>query len=126
VFGSSSHTHQATTVGDPKTTFFTLVPSIVWVVDSMLGLKLLIAVITADSLNAVLKLPFRGDRPFWVFSDLRQFDMTCETGLSIIHWRSLLERWAQHIDRACFFFFFFCFFHQIRHALYFIHFLTCV
>eukprot|EP00300_Choanocystis_sp_HF-7_P042450 c91_g1_i1.p1 GENE.c91_g1_i1~~c91_g1_i1.p1 ORF type:complete len:365 (-),score=62.65 c91_g1_i1:248-1342(-) len=68
-----------THVGHPVSCFM-LAPSLIWVLDGTLGLQVMASVIWADSLNALLKLPLRGDRPYWMDDQLRQFSMTCESG----------------------------------------------
>lgn len=43
----------------------------------------LLITLTADWLNASVKLPLQGDRPFWCATDVRQFRMTCESSFGM-------------------------------------------
>lgn len=43
----------------------------------------LLVLLTADWLNAALKLPLQGDRPFWCSPEVRQFPMTCESSFGM-------------------------------------------
>ena len=88
-----------TFLGDPKQSMLALFPLVFWS-HPRLGIRLLTALVAADLVNAILKWPARGDRPYdcrlylfiaqryvcivlrsyWFDPRVREFWMTCETG----------------------------------------------
>jgi membrane-associated phospholipid phosphatase len=93
-----------TLLGDPKLLFLYLVPLVYWCAPRhcrrSLGVELLLSLMLSDVLNALLKWPARGDRPYWMDVDylssssaggdddddaitrrvVREFSVTCESG----------------------------------------------
>jgi membrane-associated phospholipid phosphatase len=89
-----------TLLGDPKLLFLYLVPLVYWCAPRhcrrSLGVELLLSLMLSDVLNALLKWPARGDRPYWMDDDysssgsgvdsdanirrVREFSVTCESG----------------------------------------------
>jgi membrane-associated phospholipid phosphatase len=63
--------------------FFLLVlPLLYWSVDSALGLRVALILVTSNVLNNVCKLAFTGPRPYWVSTDIHAW-WSSETGFGI-------------------------------------------
>lgn len=76
-----------TLLGDPKLVFLYLAPLIYWCAPSdlrrSLGIELLLGLMMSDVLNALLKWPFQGDRPYWFDERVKEFSVTCESGFGM-------------------------------------------
>jgi len=76
-----------TLLGDPKVVFLYLAPLVYWCAPRhcrrSLGMEMLLGLVMADILNALLKWPARGDRPYWFSEQVREFSVTCESGFGM-------------------------------------------
>lgn len=71
-----------TLAGDPKYIFLYLPALVLVTLGAKAAIRIAIATLAADFLNAVAKwimIPL-GDRPYWYDPRVREFHMTCETG----------------------------------------------
>ena len=72
---------KGTKLGKTADLLFKFVTFFLWSVDEKMGIDLISVLLVADATNALLKIPLRGERPFWNHPELRQFEVTCETSL---------------------------------------------
>jgi membrane-associated phospholipid phosphatase len=86
-----------TLLGDPKNIFLWLAPLVYWLChrDRLLALNIIVGLVSTDWLNALLKWPLRGDRPYWHDDRVKEFTVTCESGYGMPsghgEWTSLLD-----------------------------------
>ena len=78
----------ATFFGDPKNILHIVIPVICCIIpvseeSTIFTMMIVIVQSTSDSLNAYLKWPLAGDRPYWLSELVIQFPMTCETGFGM-------------------------------------------
>jgi len=73
-----------TLLGDPKLVFLYIAPLVYWCAPQQirrsLGIELLLGLLLSDVLNALLKWPMAGDRPYWFDERVKEFSVTCESG----------------------------------------------
>lgn len=76
-----------TLLGDPKLVFLYLAPLVYWLMPAAsrraLGIEVLLGLLLSDWLNALLKWPLRGDRPYWHSSAVKEHWVTCESGFGM-------------------------------------------
>jgi hypothetical protein len=72
-----------TQFGDPTIFFMFIFPILYICINTRIAFRLLCCILIADLLNACLKWPARGDRPYWMHKDVREFWLTCESGFGM-------------------------------------------
>jgi membrane-associated phospholipid phosphatase len=65
--------------------FLLFLPAVYWCIDSALGLRLAVVVLSANSLSATLKLAFHLPRPYWIDSRVKALSTELTYGLPSGH-----------------------------------------
>jgi hypothetical protein len=65
-----------TLIGDPANLLLYIVPCVLWGVHRRTAYEAFVALVSADFINASLKWPLAGDRPYWYSTKVREFWMT--------------------------------------------------
>ena len=98
----------ASEIGNPSSVLATLVPML-FALRPRLAPTVMVAYISADILNGMLKFPLMGDRPYWLSEEVRQYPHTCESGYGMpsghvmtttTAWLTLLLLLQQRGERA--------------------------
>lgn len=66
-------------ISNPVSLFTFILPFIYNYISSTLGINILFILSISDCLNAMLKWPIAGDRPYWFSHYVREFSSTCES-----------------------------------------------
>ena len=74
--------------------FFLALPLIYWSVDSRLGLRVALILMTSVSINFFAKLWFAGPRPYWVSSDVNAFSAESSFGIPSGHAQNAVSVWG--------------------------------
>jgi len=74
--------------------FFLALPLIYWSVDSKLGLRVALILMTSVSINFFAKLWFAGPRPYWVSSQVNAFSAESSFGIPSGHAQNAVGVWG--------------------------------
>lgn len=75
--------------------FYTLVlPVLYWCIDASLGIQIGVIMLFGSGLNSILKLPFRGPRPYWVSADVRPLWAESSFGIPSGHAQNAVGVWG--------------------------------
>ena len=74
--------------------FFLALPLIYWSVDSRLGLRVALILMTSVSLNFFTKLWFAGPRPYWVSGEVNAFSAESSFGIPSGHAQNAVGVWG--------------------------------
>lgn len=74
--------------------FFLVLPMLYWSVDSVLGIKVGLILVTSNTLNSIGKLLFAGPRPYWVSSHVRGLWTETSFGVPSGHAQHAMSVWG--------------------------------
>ncbi len=74
--------------------FLLIMPAIFWCVDAVLGLRVGIMLMLAQSVNGFFKLAFHGPRPFWVDTRIRPYMVETSFGIPSGHSETAASVWG--------------------------------
>lgn len=74
--------------------FFLVLPLIYWCIDSSLGLRVGLILVTSDMINTIGKLVFAGPRPYWVSSQVKGLWPEASFGIPSGHAQNAISVWG--------------------------------
>lgn len=74
--------------------YILMFPILYWCIDAKLGLRVGIVMLFSGSLNAVLKIPFRGPRPYWMSADVKPLWAETDFGIPSGHAQNAVTIWG--------------------------------
>lgn len=80
-----------------------MLPILYWCIDSTLGLRVGVVMLFSSGLNSVLKIPFRGPRPYWMSANVKPLWAETSFGIPSGHAQNAVMIWgyiAGYLRRA--------------------------
>ena len=81
-----------------KEFYFLILPLLYWCIDSTLGLRVAMILVTSTSVNYFFKLWFAGPRPYWVSARVKAFSSESSFGIPSGHAQNAVGVWGMMAD----------------------------
>ena len=81
-----------------KEFYFLILPLLYWCIDSTLGLRVAMILVTSTSVNYFFKLWFAGPRPYWVSAQVKAFSSESSFGIPSGHAQNAVSVWGMMAD----------------------------